>query len=112
MIIYIAPQYFAELANLPAPNVVGDYMGIFSPKIVPSTIFPYTNRCAECAGSGEGLASTYCPTCRGAGEIKTIGTAFDGDRMASVIRGHLPKRFAPYFPAGLVRPPRMCRGLA
>lgn len=83
----------------------------FGTVVQRSNVFPSTKPCDVCGGTGEGgCEATYCSHCAGAGATKSIGVVIDGDRIC-VITGTLPKRFEPYFPAGLVKPPALCRGL-
>ncbi len=96
-------------------------LGLGSVDVTVSHLFPYKQSCAVCNGTGEGLTSTYCPSCHGAGAVEIIGAMLDGRdsfvrpaaAMFGMIQGkRLPPRFLPRFPAGIVSLPPMCRGLA
>lgn len=84
-----------------------DFMGI---RIQANSAFPFQMPCKACNGSGKGEESTYCPKCKGAGEIRYIGVMQNGSQTI-VLTAPLPKRFAPRFPSGILPAPMLSRGL-
>ncbi len=113
MEMFISGRAYADMLGKVAPHREQDRLSgmLFAPKVIQSPLFPYRMRCERCDGTGEGDDATYCRKCGGAGEIENEGVISEGGRVTSLIQNKLKPRFAPYFPAGLVRPPRMCRGL-
>jgi len=112
--INIAPNLYAELKRAldPAPNPYSSNATAFGIPIATSNAFPHEWDCKGCDGSGEGDESTYCPKCSGAGRVRALGYMTAGfGQPATLIVDKLPKAFAPYFPAGIVLPPPISRGL-
>jgi hypothetical protein len=70
-----------------------------------SSLFPYTNACGKCGGTGDGgEQSTYCQNCKGGGQIKYNGTMIQGEQMIVLVE-YYPRKFEPSFPFALpVRP--------
>lgn len=79
--------------------------------VLSSSQFPFVTKCKECGGTGEGETTTMCLPCGGAGALKTIGMVDYGHRFDLITR-RLPPKFKPRFPAGLVPPPPLSKGLA
>ncbi len=111
MEIVISERRYAAMVREVKPHVDLGAGYWTSPKVRVSPIFPYRLPCEACGGTGESIDATYCRKCAGAGEIETEGALIERGRMTGIIQNKLKPRFDPYFPAGLVRPPRMCRGL-
>ena len=106
--VSVADHHYDMLAHTarPEPGVV--FGGI---PVRKSDLFPYEIGCSTCDGTGEGVDSTYCQKCHGAGAIRVEGMMQQG-RQTILLTSPLPKKFAPSFPTGLVPPPSLCRGLA
>lgn len=63
-----------------------------------SALFPYTQKCKVCEGTGEGRDSTYCPKCRGGGEYTVEGAVTSRDDSITMILAYRKKRFEPRWP--------------
>lgn len=108
----------AESAPRPEPgllhhNPIREPVSFFGGiKIVSSPAFPMTLDCSVCDGTGEGIESTYCESCQGHGQNRFDGMITNTDGSVTLLKGeqHGPKKFAPYFPAGLVPMPPLSRG--
>ena len=92
------------------PLARGDATSLWGIPVHASPHFPMQLQCSQCHGTGEGETSTYCPKCHGAGEIRYVGMCND-DRGTTLLTTRLSRKFEPYFPAGLVAMPPLCRGL-
>lgn len=108
---YVSPaRYYALRKDLDAAQAgfgrtdsrMSAFMGM---QLCTSNAFPARMVCAMCNGSGEGVSSTYCQPCRGAGATIIEGYIEQAFGPRTLLVAHLPRRFAPSFPAGLV-PPR------
>ena len=99
----VASIYAAPSCNPIAPTLWG--MPLRS-----SHLFPIQSGCKRCDETGAGDDSTYCPWCKGAGAVKTVGMLVDRG-VTTMITEPLPKLFQPSFPNGLVPEPQLCRGL-
>ncbi|MFC0683193.1 hypothetical protein [Novosphingobium clariflavum] len=117
MTMYLAPHLASEFLNEITKRANADFAHNKNPlfslgyykgiRIEPHSVFPTEHSCTDCSGSGEGVASTYCKPCGGAGRRRVVGMV---DTI--LITEPLPKKFAPYFPRGIVASPPPCRGLA
>lgn len=96
--------------TLSAISPLHQQQNLFRMPVRSSGAFPHQFDCGPCGGSGEGKSSTYCPKCKGAGEVKVIGIMVNCDPVTMIIEP-LPKKFEPYFPCGIVPAPPICRGL-
>lgn len=83
-------------------------------KISSNPAFPMILDCSVCDRTGEGTESTYCESCQGYGENVIDGMITNGRGSMMLLKGphRGKKKFEPYFPAGLVPEPPLCRGLA
>ena len=94
--------------SLPVGLICHPPQTLYGMKLIVSPQFPFETNCGTCGGTGEGTDATYCSRCKGAGRLRFEGMALPSRTMFT---SPLPKAFEPYFPAGLVPPPRLCRGL-
>lgn len=63
-----------------------------------SPLFPYTQTCGACGGTGEGKDRTYCPVCRGGGKYTVEGMVTSKDGPMTMILTYHKKRFEPRWP--------------
>lgn len=106
--VSVADHHYDMLAHAARPSRETVFGGI---PIRKSDLFPYEIDCSACDGTGEGVDSTYCSKCHGAGAIRVEGMMQQG-RQTILLTSPLAKKFAPSFPTGLVPMPSLCRGLA
>ena len=97
---------YSLLSGNPPYSGLNTFHGV---PIQSSNVFPHQHQCGTCRGTGEGIESTYCDRCGGAGQIRLVGM-MQNQGQTILIRDKLPKAFAPYFPAGLVAMPPLSRG--
>lgn len=84
---------------LPDPQPSAPYGNPYGIPIRESRMFPYQYSCSKCSGTGDGRdESTYCQSCRGAGEIRIEGVMSGQSNMA-VITSPLPAKFPIAWPA-------------
>lgn len=88
----------------------GSQANLYGMPVCQSNVFPHQFQCGTCGGTGEGTESTYCDRCEGAGQVRIVGMMQNRGQTV-LIKDKLPKAFEPYFPAGLVPAPPLCRGL-
>jgi hypothetical protein len=81
----------------PSPNGY-QFAGI---RMTENPMFPFVQICGTCGGSGEGVTSTFCPQCHGAGKTRIDGVMTGAnDTMAVIVH---------YFPPKPVRWPESVR---
>lgn len=123
MKLFVSPRHRSEIERaFPPSRNIGAIVGLGGGmSVIASNLFPYDAPCSCCSATGEGDTSTYCQRCGGAGEIEIIGTLMHEARSffdpapsgMTVIEGkRKPPRFEPRFPAGIVSPALLSRGLA
>jgi hypothetical protein len=90
-----APHNFLNAVLLGLRN---SFLGI---PIQSSNVFPFSQSCSSCAGTGQGGdEATYCPNCKGAGEVVIEGVVNNSKQITLVV-SHKPPRFQPTFPFAL-----------
>lgn len=101
----VGPRLYIKLRTEEPRSFGGD--GMLSPFGIPvrvSDVFPFTNTCSACGGTGEGVDSTYCWKCHGGGKV-TVEGVISGRHGATIIAAYHPRLFEPAFPFALPRSP-------
>lgn len=118
MKLTVSPGYRKRLEKLtarpePLTSEIGllHSAGLIGIPIMESSLFPFTSACEPCGGTGHGQCRTYCRNCNGGGAIRTVGLLSGEGFGFMPICEPLPLKFQPSFPAGIVPPAALCRGL-
>lgn len=106
---------YRELGNIPREYSPLSFGGI---RVQPSNLFPFTQECVACGGTGEGVTSTYCPHCKGGGKVTHEGvmtsepnySRFHRSDRTVLLCSYFPKRFEPR--ADFTVPKPTMKGLA
>lgn len=73
-------------------------------------MFPYEQSCGKCAGTGDGVESTFCPTCKGAGRYRVEGAMVGAGGKMAVIMHYYPGKPVKW-PASVAVPRRPSPGI-
>lgn len=96
----------------PAPDLTRNpWFSSWGVPIRKCGLFPYTQPCDQCAGSGSGgEESTYCRKCAGQGGTRIEGVMSSGESM-TILTSPLPLKFATGWPQDIAVPLRKVSGI-
>lgn len=82
----------ALLSRLPAPSPYSADRQLFGLRLQTNPMFPYEQACEKCGGTGDGVESTFCPVCKGAGRYRVDGVMTGaGNTLAAIVHYFPPK---------------------